>query len=66
MNVNNSLGGCLLPIPLLGALHHESSPRNKHAHLMSMSSCFLTFLHYVQKSSAWVGWLRRIGHAEGK
>ena len=31
-----------------------------------MSSCFLTFLRYVQKSSAWVGWLRRVGHAEGR
>ena len=28
---------------MLGALHHKSSPRNRHAHLMSMSSCFLTF-----------------------
>ena len=51
---------------MLGALHHKSSPRNRHAHLMSMSSCFLTFFRYVQKSSAWVGWLGRVGHAEGR
>ena len=34
--------------------------------MCSFLSCFLTFLHYVQKS-AWVigvGWLRRVGHTE--
>ena len=50
---------------MLGALHHKSNPRNRHAHLMSMSSCFLTFPHYVQKSACiGVGWLRRVGHAK--
>ena len=50
---------------MLGALHHESSPRNRHAHLMSMSFMFLNFSSLCTKS-AWVGWLRHVGHAEGR
>ena len=41
--------GFTILILLLGALHHESSPRNRHL------SCFLTFLYYVQSQHGLVG-----------
>ena len=36
--------------------------------MCSFLSCFLTFLHYVQNSALviGVGWLRRVGHSEGR
>ena len=50
---------------MLGALHHESSPRNRHGHLMNEHVLmFLNFSSLCMKVN--MGSLRSVGHAEGR